>query len=117
MDVDIKFDTEPYFNEGYAAGVADQKEKLESIAITKNGTYNKEDGYNQIDVDVTPVLQNKEVTYITNGEYSITPDEGYNGLDELKVKVDVDVSNAPFRVPVTLKFGKSTIERFPDNWD
>lgn len=117
LDVDIKFDSEPYFNEGFNAGVADQKEKLESISITKNGTYHKEDGYNQIDVDVTPVLQNKEVTYITNGEYSVTPDEGYDGLDEVKVTVDIDVSNVPFRVPATLRFGESTIDKFPDNWD
>ena len=44
------------FNVGYGQGKTDgvneQKSKLESINITENGTYTKEDGYNQIEVNV-----------------------------------------------------------------
>ena len=55
------------FNVGYGQGKTDgvneQKSKLESISITENGTYTKEDGYNHIEVNVTDL----------NGSY----DEGY----------------------------------------
>lgn len=44
------------YDEGYAQGKTDgvneQKTKLESINITQNGTYTKEDGYNHIEVNV-----------------------------------------------------------------
>lgn len=49
--------------DGIAKGINEQKEKLESISITKNGEYLKEDGYNKITVNVEDV----------NGSY----DEGY----------------------------------------
>ena len=55
------------FNAGYEQGKTDgvneQKSKLESINITENGTYSKEDGYNHIEVNVPDL----------NGSY----DEGY----------------------------------------
>lgn len=55
------------FNVGYEQGKTDgineQKDKLESINITENGTYTKEDGYNLIEVNVPDL----------NGSY----DEGY----------------------------------------
>ena len=55
------------FNVGYGQGKTDgvneQKLKLETINITENGTYTKEDGYNHIEVNVPDL----------NGSY----DEGY----------------------------------------
>ena len=45
-------------------GIAEQKLKLETISITENGTYSREDGYNQIVVEVEDL----------NGSY----DEGYS---------------------------------------
>ena len=55
------------FNVGYGQGKTDgineQKSKLETINITENGTYTKEDGYNHIEVNVPDL----------NGSY----DEGY----------------------------------------
>ena len=55
------------YDEGYAQGKTDgineQKSKLESISITENGTYTKEDGYNHIEVNVPDL----------NGSY----EEGY----------------------------------------
>lgn len=78
--IDVEFDTNPYYEEGYnngyeeggeqgyvngfTNGVDDQKNKLESITITENGSYSREDGYNEIIVDVPD----------TNGSY----DEGYS---------------------------------------
>ena len=44
----------------YNEGVNEQKSKLESISITENGTYTKEDGYNQIEVNVIPKINVKE---------------------------------------------------------
>ena len=67
VDIDVDFNTEPFYNEGYdqgkTDGVNEQKSKLETINITENGTYTKEDGYNEIVVDVPDL----------NGSY----DEGY----------------------------------------
>lgn len=78
--IDVEFDTNPYFqegydngyqegeeqgyNNGYGNGVEEQKNKLESITITENGSYSREDGYNEVIVDVPD----------TNGSY----DEGYS---------------------------------------
>jgi flagellar biosynthesis/type III secretory pathway protein FliH len=52
------------YSKGETNGISEQKAKLQSISITKNGTYNKEDGYNKITVNVPDV----------NGSY----DEGYD---------------------------------------
>ena len=71
------------FNVGYGQGKTDganeQKGKLESINITENGTYTKEDGYNNIEVNVPDL----------NGSY----DEGYaegktDGVNEQKSKLE-----------------------------
>ena len=51
------------YDEGKTDGINEQKSKLESINITENGTYNREDGYNKIIVKVPDL----------NGSY----DEGY----------------------------------------
>ena len=51
------------YNQGKIDGIDEQKSKLESINITENGTYSREDGYNEIVVDVPDL----------NGSY----DEGY----------------------------------------
>ena len=40
------------YNQGKIDGIDEQKSKLESINITENGTYTKEDGYNHIEVNV-----------------------------------------------------------------
>ena len=71
------------YNEGYAQGKTDgvneQKSKLESISITQNGVYSKEDGYNHIEVNVPDL----------NGSYN----EGYaqgktDGVNEQKSKLE-----------------------------
>ena len=65
--INVNIDVDSYYNNGYNQGKTDgineQKGKLESISITENGTYSKEDGYNHIEVNVPDL----------NGSY----DEGY----------------------------------------
>ena len=67
------------YNQGKTDGANEQKSKLESINITENGTYTKEDGYNHIEVNVPDL----------NGSY----DEGYaqgktDGVNEQKSKLE-----------------------------
>ena len=66
--INVNIDVDSYYNNGYnqgkTDGISEQKSKLESISITENGTYSKEDGYNHIEVNVPDL----------NGSY----DEGYN---------------------------------------
>ena len=64
----VVIDPQTLYNEGIEAGyvqgktdgVNEQKSKLETINITENGTYTKEDGYNQIEVNVIPKINVKE---------------------------------------------------------
>ncbi len=67
VEVNVNIDVDSYYNNGYNQGKTDgineQKSKLETINITENGTYSKEDGYNEIVVDVPDL----------NGDYN----EGY----------------------------------------
>lgn len=115
LDVNVVTDPTPYYNEGFEDGVEEQKSKLESIDITENGTYNKEDGYNRVNVEVHPVLQTKDIECSINGDYSIVPDEGYDGLGEVNVSVNFDTSNIPFVVPSNVKFAWSGATEFPEN--
>lgn len=52
----------------YDMGVNDQKSRLEPIKITENGTYSREDGYNEIEVEVPDL----------NGSYDEGYGDGYN---------------------------------------
>ena len=67
VEVNVNIDVDSYYNNGYnqgkTDGISEQKSKLETINITENGTYTKEDGYNHIEVNVPDL----------NGSY----DEGY----------------------------------------
>lgn len=64
VEVNVNIDVDSYYNQGKTDGVNEQKSKLETINITENGTYSKEDGYKEIVVDVPDL----------NGDYN----EGYN---------------------------------------
>ena len=84
VDINVNVpDLNGSYDEGYEQGKTDgineQKGKLESINITENGTYTKEDGYNEIVVEVPDL----------NGSY----DEGYgqgktDGVNEQKSKLE-----------------------------
>lgn len=73
----VVVNAEPIYNNaleiGYNNGISEQKSKLEQITITENGTYSKEDGYNEVIVDVPDI----------NGSYDVGYNDGYNvGYDE-----------------------------------
>lgn len=81
------------YDEGYEDGKKDgareQKAKLERLSVTENGRYSREDGYNEVIVDVDipspePVLQDKSVLLKDDVEY-VYPDEGYDGLSSVEV--------------------------------
>ena len=61
------------YTDGFDAGIEHQKELLENITITENGTYTKEDGYNEIIVDVPDL----------NGAYTDGYDDGLKDGEEI----------------------------------
>lgn len=76
----------------YNNGVADQKAKLTDITIVSNGRYTREDGYDDITVNVPSDINNqsKQVTYTQNGTQTVIADNGYSGLSQVAVTVNVD---------------------------
>ena len=63
------------YNQGRIDGIDEQKGKLSQITISENGTYSKEDGYNEVVVNVSDL----------NGSY----DEGKtDGVNEQKSKLE-----------------------------
>ena len=94
------------YNTGVTEGIRRQKDKLESVTITENGEYNKEDGYDKVVVNVAVegnydegyedgiaegIQQQKEklesITITENGEYD--KENGYN-------KVIINVEGTSF---------------------
>ena len=77
------------YDEGYAQGKTDgineQKSKLESINITENGTYTKEDGYNHIEVNVIPKINlQKEGIKLAYGTFTEIPEwVDFDGITDM----------------------------------
>ena len=106
------------YTEGYAAGreagkaegIAEQKAKLGSIEITENGTYEKEDGYNRVVVNVESHevnLQEKTTNPATTA-VEVTPDLGFDGLSKVTVN-PVDSNIDPNIVPENIKTGVTVL--------
>ena len=105
----------------YNEGVNEQKSKLESISITENGTYAKEDGYNHIEVNVPDLNGSynegktdgvneqkgklESINITDNGIY--TKEDGYNHI-EVNVIPKINVKEAG------IKFSKSTFTEVPE---
>ena len=99
VGVNVNINTQSYYDNGYSQGkidgktegIAEQKAKLTDISITENGTYEKEDGYKSVVVNV-PSDKKPETeltkTLTANDTYTYTPDEGtvYN-----KVIITTDI--------------------------
>ena len=61
-----------------------------TISITENGTVDViQYASAEVNVNSSPSLQSKSVTYTSNGTATITSDEGYDGLSSVDVTVDV----------------------------
>lgn len=93
VDVSVNIDTQSYYDEGYSAGqtagisegIAQQKAKLDKTTFILNGTYTREDGWNEVTVDVPGVKnQDKTVDSSTNSQ-TVTFDPGYTGIGKLTV--------------------------------
>ena len=89
VDVSVNIDTQSYYNSGYsageAAGIAEQKAKLDSTTFVRNGTYTREDGWNKVVVNIEGIeLQSKTVDSSTNSQ-TVTPDSSYYGLSSVTV--------------------------------
>lgn len=100
------------FNEGYTEGVddgyedgaADQKEKLESITISENGTYAREDGYNEVVVKVAGEINfdfgvlgyDNTIVKQLNNSIATTTQNGINYAIEIANK-GISGTNASFK--------------------
>lgn len=84
------------YQNGVEAGKTQQKAELIELTVDENGTYEREDGYNKVTVDITlPKIQEAINVELSAGETGvITPSEGY---DVLK-KVNYTVSASPTTV-------------------
>ena len=101
VDVSVNIDTQAYYNSGYSAGetagiaegIAEQKAKLTSETFVRNGTYTREDGWNEVVVDIEGIaLQSKTVDSSTNSQ-TVTPDSSYYGLSSVTVNPYAMVNN------------------------
>lgn len=100
LNVMVQIPEQPIYEEGYVVGKEDgineQKRKLTYINITQNGTFNREDGYSSVVVDVPiPEIKNQEknITITENGQTDITPDTGYTGLSKVSVNAAIDTQS------------------------
>ena len=86
----VVIDPQTIYNEGYGQGKTDgvneQKSKLETINITQNGTYNKEDGYNHIEVNVIPKINVKEAGLnFSNSTFTEVPEwADFKGVTDME---------------------------------
>ena len=88
VKIDVNIDTQSFYDNGYEAGSIEQKSKMTSIEITESGIYEREDGYNVVDVNIP--MQEKSVSYSTAGNYEVSPDNGYKGLTKVNVEVSLE---------------------------
>lgn len=69
----------------YNEGINEQKSKLESISITENGVYSKEDGYNHIEVNVPLKINIQEIGIkLTDGTFTEVPEwADFDGVTDM----------------------------------
>ena len=90
-------DLDDAYESGITSGITYQKSLLQDITITHNGEYTNENGYSAITVNVPQTgesiyNQTKSIEYSGNGEYTLTYDEGYTGLEAVNINVNVPQS-------------------------
>lgn len=104
--ITVDIDTETPYNEGYADGVSDQKERLTSLNVSANGTYTNADGYDEVNVNVQPNLQSKTIDPSTS-QQTVTPDQNYDGLSQVTVSgvtasIDQNITASNIKDGVTI---------------
>lgn len=63
-------------------------------------------------------VQEKAVTYTANGDYVLTPDEGYVGMSRADIRVDIPVSPVRIKMGATgIRLGMSLFTEVPDIFD
>ena len=105
--------------DGKQEGIDFQKDQLLNLYVTENGIYEREDGYGKVTVVIgngetdckeaiedayedgykegyedgaasTQInLENKSIDIVSNGEYTVTPTDGFDALESVKISVDV----------------------------
>ena len=81
------------YDEGKTDGVNEQKSKLETINITENGTYDREDGYSHIEVNVPDL----------NGSYNEGYEQGQADVEANAIVLNVTKNgtyNSKFSDPI-----------------
>ena len=74
--------------EGRKEGIKEQKDKLESITIKDNGTYDKEDGYNKVVVEVpVPEIMPSLDIELKAGDAGTYRPYGYDAVAEINYSV------------------------------
>ena len=95
--------------DGKAEGIAEQKAKLASIDITANGTYEKEDGYNRVVVNVERKVRLQEQTVNpATTTVEVIPAVWFDGLSKVTVN-PVDSNIDPNIVPENIKTGVTVL--------
>ena len=94
ITVDVSGYTQDDLDNAYQSGITYQKSLLSAITIDHNGEFINENGYSAITVNVpqsgeTVNNQSKIITISGNGSYTITYDEGYTGLEDVIINVNV----------------------------
>lgn len=92
-----------------------QSATLGTKSITANGTYDASndslDGYSQVTVNVpavTPTHQSKSITITTNGTQTVSPDAGYDYLDNVEITTNVQQSQE--MVDIYIDLYSSTVQ-------
>lgn len=79
------------YDEGYADGIVEgkklQKLKLTNLTVSENGVYKREDGWNEVEVDVPEILlKTQEKTVTVSKDVSVVlPDSGYDAMTKVSV--------------------------------
>lgn len=76
------------YDEGYTDGIVEgkklQKLKLTNLTVSENGVYKREDGWNEVDIDVKPSLQSKTIN-VTKDVEIVMADDAFDGLSRVDV--------------------------------
>ena len=90
FDSVFKFDT-PYYLKDTPNPV---EIKYQEKTVSDNGIYTADDGYValskvNVEIPLKTIQDSKEVTYSDNGNYTVMPDDGYDGMSKVVVNVNV----------------------------